>query len=99
MKYKGKRPCRKKRPVVTIKANGEFDNNLENFKGEDDYHFNKPIDKYFKDNKVNKLIYETREEQKRHYEIAKLEVPENKKSFEEFYKKLKQEKIKPIIEK
>ena len=27
---------------------------------ENDYNFDKPIDKYFTDHKVNKLIYETR---------------------------------------
>ena len=31
--------------------------------------------------------------------MIKLKAPKEKKTFEEFYRKLKQEKIKPIIEK
>lgn len=60
LKYKGQRPRRKLRPVVHIKENGELTTTMEHFQHENDFHFNQPIDKYFKNDKVNKLIYETR---------------------------------------
>ena len=66
--------------------------------------FTHAIDKYFKDEKINKIIFETKEEQDRYRTIQKVPVEEQMKSsemksFEEFYKKLKADKIKPIIEK
>ena len=54
------KPHRKKRPVVHIGPNGELGTRLESKSHEHDYHFDKPIDTYFTDHKVNKLIYETR---------------------------------------
>ena len=61
--------------------------------------FTHAIDKYFKDEKINKIICDTRTEQDRYRTIQKVQVDEKTQSFEEFYKKLKADKIKPIIEK
>lgn len=61
-KYKGQRPHRKKRPVVQIGPTGELSTRLERKLHENDFHFDKPVDEYFADHKVNKLIHDTRRE-------------------------------------
>ena len=66
---------------------------------EHDYHFNAPIDQYFHDHEVNKLIYETRNEQKRRETIKKLPFKYEERKFEDFYRVLKNEKIRPALEK
>ena len=66
---------------------------------ENDYHFDKPIDKYFDDHKVNKLIYENKKDQQRYKQMIKLEAPTTQSTFEDLYRKLRQEKLKPLIEK
>ena len=48
------------RPVVKIDPNGEIKIMHEFRVNADDYGFNAPIDKYFDDESVDKLIYETR---------------------------------------
>ena len=53
---------RKIRPIVKIDPKGKLVTAYEYRRNEDDYQFNAPIDKYFTDMKVNKLIYETRQE-------------------------------------
>ena len=63
LKYNGMKPRRKIRPVVHIGQNGEMITRMERKQHEHDYHFDKPIDKYFDDHKVNKLIYENKQEQ------------------------------------
>ena len=54
-----------KPPVVEIDAEGNYVTYNIHKKNDDDYQFNKAIDKYFTDVSVNKLIYETRLDQKR----------------------------------
>lgn len=85
--------------MVIINKAGEFDTIKEVIDNENDYCFNKPIDKYFTDVKVNKQIYETAREQTRYQQISKMAVPESQKTFEDFYKKIKQDRLKPMLEK
>lgn len=47
-------------PIVKIDSDGTFFVDYEYRINNDDYGFNDPLDSYFKDKKVEKLIYETR---------------------------------------
>lgn len=87
------------RPMLQVNKHGELVTRMERKLDENDYHFDKPIDKYFTDHKVNKLIYESRKEQQRYKQMMKLEAPTTQSTFEDLYRKLRQEKIKPLIEK
>lgn len=51
--------------MVEIDEKGNYVTYTIHKKNDDDYQFNKAIDKYFTDVSVNKLIYETRLDQKR----------------------------------
>ena len=85
--------------MLLVGQNGEFVTRMERKMHKNDYHFDKPIDKYFTDHKVNRLIYESRKEQQRFKQLIKLEAPKYRSTFEELYRKIRQEKIKPLIEK
>lgn len=50
------------KPVVKIDANGDFKVHQEYKIRSQDYGFNLPIDKFFKDKRINKLIYDSRQE-------------------------------------
>ena len=65
IKYQ-QRPNKKRRPVAIIGQNGEFKTIQVKKDHENDFLFDKPIDKFFEDHNVNRLIYETRLEQDRY---------------------------------
>ena len=52
---------KKIRPVVKIDKNREFYTIYEQIKPQNNFGFVKPIDKFLKDKKINKLIYDTKE--------------------------------------
>ena len=100
--YKGGKPSRKQKPIVKFKPDnphGELVYEFENRRHDNDFQFNQPIDKYYKNEAVNKLIFEVRQEQKRYQQINKLVPVEETKTFDEYYKKQKVTKIKPLLEK
>lgn len=53
------------RPIVEIDKNGEFYTIHEQKTSQKNFGFVKPIDKFFKDKKINKLIYDTKKETNR----------------------------------
>ena len=77
------------RPILQVNKHGELVTRMERKLDENDYHFDKPIDKYFNDHKVNKLIYENKKEQQRYKQMMKLEAPTTQSTFEDFYRKLR----------
>ena len=89
---------KKVQPVVKIDTNGDF-KVMHEF-SHPDYGFNAPIDQYFDNEEVNKLLYETRQDVKRQKQIIALERKQKEKStstFEEYYKATKRQTIDPLI--
>ena len=59
-KFKKPKISKKIRPVVKIEQNGQFKTIHEWRNNHSDFGFVAPIDKFFKDKKVNRLIYKTK---------------------------------------
>ena len=99
LKYNQGKYNNKMRPVVMYNPEGDLYVHIEHKKHEHDYNFNAPIEQYYNDHKLNKLLYETQHDQKRYQTIQKMTIPQSERTFEEFYRKIKVEKIKPALEK
>ena len=69
LSYTGGMPSRKIRPIVQIDTNGDLKTTMEVKQNKSDFNRNAPLDKYFNNTKVDKLLYDTRKEQKRRLQI------------------------------
>jgi len=93
---------KKMRPVVTVEEKtGNIKVETEFVRGKkDEYGLtgNNLIDNYCNDEKGKMLIYMTKQAHKRYKVLNNLEVPVDNQGFEEYYKKIKNKKLKSKIE-